>query len=375
MRDLLPPLSARAEQGLRRESKHGKGTEKELWWWREGGKVARKVLFCNVALVVRIHPKSLPIRHFSYCSDTSSLADENEEVSNISSGSRDNHDFTRKQSREKKARERKNGTDSSSIVSLSSSSLATAARSLKKRLKKGFWFRQKRTYGPPYHEDYGGDLIEECNKFFASAKEVHEMLCNGADPNIENESEHGLTALHYAARYGNIGILEMLVEAGGDVNHATPMGLTPLAAACMFPLEVLKTDAKLKQRQLDTIQWLLDRGVTVDVVDKGGFTPLTWACRSGLKEAVVSLVEAGADVMQRRPALPKGSQVCIPKVDVLSPVTVDDEIRAYIMEKIDEILAREEEERFNRKRDETAQKMKQKVHGVSSLVVAAIGLF
>lgn len=54
------------------------------------------------------------------------------------------------------------------------------------------------------------------------------------------------------------------------------------------------------------MQWLLEHGADVSCVDKAGFTPLAWACRSGIFPLVRVLVDAGADVMHRRPELPGG---------------------------------------------------------------------
>ncbi len=58
--------------------------------------------------------------------------------------------------------------------------------------------------------------------------------------------------------------------------------------------------------KIAAIEWLLDHGANPNHVDKAGYTPLAWACRSGLYKVVVALVEAGADVMHRRPKLPGG---------------------------------------------------------------------
>lgn len=61
-----------------------------------------------------------------------------------------------------------------------------------------------------------------------------------------------------------------------------------------------------RARQVAAVRWLLDNGANPNHVDKAGYTPLAWACRSGVFPAVVALVEAGADVMLRRPKLPGG---------------------------------------------------------------------
>ena len=50
----------------------------------------------------------------------------------------------------------------------------------------------------------GGDLPGECNTFDADLEEIDNCLKHGADPNIRVARDNGCTALHYAARYGNI---------------------------------------------------------------------------------------------------------------------------------------------------------------------------
>ena len=45
-------------------------------------------------------------------------------------------------------------------------------------------------YGPPYSDDYGGNLIEECNKPQPSVLDIHQMLLDGADPRIPDDEEN-----------------------------------------------------------------------------------------------------------------------------------------------------------------------------------------
>lgn len=58
--------------------------------------------------------------------------------------------------------------------------------------------------------------------------------------------------------------------------------------------------------QVAAVRWLLQQNANPNHADKAGYTPLAWACRSGVLPVVVALVEAGADIMQRRPTLPGG---------------------------------------------------------------------
>jgi hypothetical protein len=55
-------------------------------------------------------------------------------------------------------------------------------------------------YGPPYLDDYGGSIIDECNKAHPSMLEVHQMLIDGANPNLCDVEDKWNTPLHYVSR-------------------------------------------------------------------------------------------------------------------------------------------------------------------------------
>ncbi|CBN74412.1 similar to ankyrin 2,3/unc44 [Ectocarpus siliculosus] len=176
----------------------------------------------------------------------------------------------------------------------------------------------------------GADLID-----------VDELLRNGANPNLGHREDQGLTPIHFAARFGNVELLKMLKRAGGDPGITNALGLTPLSYTCAFKLSLSKNgDDSWERQQVAAIKWLLGQGANPNHVDKAGYTPLAWACRSGIFPAVVALVEAGADVMQRRPELPGGSHVRLPKADPLAVTTVK-QIERYVQNKINTILLRE----------------------------------
>eukprot|EP00903_Cladosiphon_okamuranus_P010267 g9721.t1 len=200
---------------------------------------------------------------------------------------------------------------------------------------------RKSGYGPPYYAEYGGDLPRDCNRIGADLLEVDELLRNGANPNIGHPEDQGLTPIHFAARFGNVELLKMLKRAGGDPNITNVLGLTPLSYSCAFKLSLSsKSEDSWERQQISAITWLLDHGANPNHVDKAGYTPLAWACRSGVYKAVVALVEAGADVMHRRPTLPGGSQVRLPKADPMA-VTSARQIERYLQAKINVILQRE----------------------------------
>lgn len=62
--------------------------------------------------------------------------------------------------------------------------------------------------------------------------QVLEVLSLGADVNVRDFD--GSTALHYAARFGNVKMAKALIKAGADVNATTAAGVTPLMDASEF---------------------------------------------------------------------------------------------------------------------------------------------
>ena len=89
-------------------------------------------------------------------------------------------------------------------------------------------------YGPPYNDDYGGSILEECNKPNSSTLDVHQMLLEGADPRVQEEQDFRNTSLHYACRYCHSRIAKMLYKAQCEVDVTNELGITPLGTLCMF---------------------------------------------------------------------------------------------------------------------------------------------
>lgn len=74
----------------------------------------------------------------------------------------------------------------------------------------------------------------------------------------------------------------------------------------MCPVALRNPFSRLPHVQVSAIRWLLEHGADPNQVDKAGFSPLAWACRSSIFPAVQALIDAGADVMHRRAKLPGG---------------------------------------------------------------------
>jgi ankyrin repeat protein len=107
----------------------------------------------------------------------------------------------------------------------------------------------------------------------------------------------GDTPLHLAAAGYRVGIVRLLIAAGADPNaagnhrHSTPLHY----AADGF----ITGPAWDPDRQVETIQCLLDSGADVSAGDKNGATALHRAVRTRSAAAVRFLLQAGADPAAR----------------------------------------------------------------------------
>jgi hypothetical protein len=86
-------------------------------------------------------------------------------------------------------------------------------------------------YGPPYQEEYGGSLPEECQDKKATAMDIHGLLNEGADPRVGDPEDYMNTPLHYAVRNSKLRICKMLRHAGADVNQASSAHRVPRRAS------------------------------------------------------------------------------------------------------------------------------------------------
>ena len=107
---------------------------------------------------------------------------------------------------------------------------------------------------------------------------MRECLDAGADPNAPDPEEGGGTAMHYAAAGGqSVEVLEVLRDAGAEVDKADENGETPLmwAAGCGATGDVLR--------------WLLEQGADWRLQATSGAwageTALGMAKREGEAEA------------------------------------------------------------------------------------------
>ena len=114
---------------------------------------------------------------------------------------------------------------------------------------------------------------------------VRTLIKGGADVNAAQGD--GMTALHWAARNGDVELTRLLLFAGANVKASTRLGgYTPLLLAA-------------QQGHAAVIAALITSGADVKASNALGTTPLMLAAASGNAQTVTMLVENGAEIEAR----------------------------------------------------------------------------
>jgi ankyrin repeat protein len=143
--------------------------------------------------------------------------------------------------------------------------------------------------------------------------------------NVNATQPDGATALHWAAHWDDLGLVQLLIRAKANVNAANDLGVTPLLVACADASPAVVTalldagaDAKTKMPsgetalmmasrtgRAETARALLLHGADVNARDTARQqTALMWAVAEGHADVVRLLIESGADVHARSASRP-----------------------------------------------------------------------
>jgi ankyrin repeat protein len=115
---------------------------------------------------------------------------------------------------------------------------------------------------------------------FGSLEAMKLLISSGAD--AKAESEAGVTALHWCT--GDVAKVRLLLDLGAEVNKASRLGRTPMLVAAGT------------YGTLDTVKLLLQKGADVNVTDSDGFTPLNAAANVDNAAVAKLLIEKGASL-------------------------------------------------------------------------------
>ena len=139
----------------------------------------------------------------------------------------------------------------------------------------------------PLHRDSNGYTACHYLARYASESEIfNAFVDHGVDINLQ--SEIGTTLLHEAMIYGELQVVEKLLDLGADVHAKNKWGETPLHYAAYTPTHFgihvgvapsfwFEPFCGASGDKRKSIQLLLDRGASLDAVDKRGLTPADFA--------------------------------------------------------------------------------------------------
>ena len=107
---------------------------------------------------------------------------------------------------------------------------------------------------------------------------------NKIESYINEKTNEGFTALHYAAMNGNIKMVKLLKKYGAKIESVTNLGKNVLHIAAE------------ENHPSMIVYFLLNEPLDIYSVDENGSTALHWACYSGAEESVKYLVTLKSDI-------------------------------------------------------------------------------
>jgi ankyrin len=157
-----------------------------------------------------------------------------------------------------------------------------------------------------------------CKKNYVN---IVKMLLNSKYP-YDQVTKKGFTAVHIAAKYGNIKCIAALYEAGVDISAVNNDGISPLYLAILnkqqgkkaaeflieqkckfhYDMEELRDMSPIflviREQQNDLLELMCDYDAVLTVQNKEGLTPLMYASKLNLHDVVLQLSLRTRDLNQ-----------------------------------------------------------------------------
>uniref|UniRef100_A0A5K3ET97 Poly [ADP-ribose] polymerase n=2 Tax=Mesocestoides corti TaxID=53468 RepID=A0A5K3ET97_MESCO len=136
-----------------------------------------------------------------------------------------------------------------------------------------------------------GQLSSETQEIFDACRlgdlsRVIAFLDSGVPVNVKDTTGRKSTPLHFAAGYGRLDVVELLLIRGADVSAKDDGGLIPLHNACSFG-------------HTDVVQMLLAAKSDPNAQDNWHYTPLHEAAIKGKVDVCILLLQAKADPLMK----------------------------------------------------------------------------
>ena len=128
----------------------------------------------------------------------------------------------------------------------------------------------------------GDNVIMSASPGTGHCDTVRWLIEQGVDVNHCDKT--GYTAVHCAARKGNLNVLKLLKESGANIHAQTERGDNVIMSASPGT------------GHCDTVKWLIEQGVDVNHCDKTGYTAVHCAARKGNLNVLKLLKESGANI-------------------------------------------------------------------------------
>jgi ankyrin repeat protein len=138
---------------------------------------------------------------------------------------------------------------------------------------------------------------------------IKDLLARGANPNVRANTTpfrgffqvsanwanfDGQTPFLRAALSGDVTLMRLLLEHGADPNLATADGATPLMAAAGVNWVVAQTYSRSEREYLEAARLCLEHGADVNAANSQGFSAVHGAANRGFDAMIRLLAEHGA---------------------------------------------------------------------------------